>query len=415
MMSSQVVAWSTSGVWLLAILWLWRLARREYYRLEKHSLFMKMRYVNLPKDEPFNGYEDYIKRVGWEQSTPLSRVEVLARIRAESQTDKQKLATYIEMMPQMGLLGTVLSLFLAAFVFDFTIKMLGLALATTAFGLVGSITARSWLEMPAEELYHGVMERLNNADVTNALVNWEQLHPPKGNPTPSSTTSESIAEQKPAEAAVSVEPAEAAPTAVSNTEETKAEVVSEAPTVVDSSAEEQASSVLVSSESSAPAPSVEKVVLPDEVSAPDASEVKVESVPATLSSPAASAQVSSVLEPPTPLPPESELATSSEERPVPSQGVMPADQEVETPSEPSISLAASSTSSTPVPSLPSFMTKPTPVPHSRLEAEATRRRSSFSYETRPTPPPRTSAGLNWLAPTESKAGSEDSDSDKKPS
>ncbi|TNE48160.1 MAG: hypothetical protein EP343_17115 [Deltaproteobacteria bacterium] len=174
-MSSQMVAWTTSGVWLLAILWLWRLASREFKNLEKHEAFLELFSPN-PKQAK-TSVEEYgalLVNRGWEKSSLQSRAEILAAVRAVTNTDKQKLATYIEMMPQMGLLGTVLSLFLAAFVFDFTIKMLGLALATTAFGLVGSITARSWLEMPAEKIYHKVMEQLNSAELTQLLLGWGQ-------------------------------------------------------------------------------------------------------------------------------------------------------------------------------------------------------------------------------------------------
>ncbi len=53
-------------------------------------------------------------------------------------------------------------------------KMLGLALATTGFGLVGSLTARKLFEMPSEKSFYSILELLQNDDVVDRLIHMKQ-------------------------------------------------------------------------------------------------------------------------------------------------------------------------------------------------------------------------------------------------
>lgn len=168
-MSSQMVAWILSGIWLLVILWLWLSARDQAKQLERHEEILRNSYMEKPS-QAFTHPHEFLQAAGWQASSPLDRQDMISFWRAVTQADKQRLATFIEMMPQMGLLGTVFSLFLSAFIFEFNMKMLGLALATTGFGLVGSLSARKLFEMPSEKYYYSIMELLQNDKVVERLV-----------------------------------------------------------------------------------------------------------------------------------------------------------------------------------------------------------------------------------------------------
>jgi biopolymer transport protein ExbB/TolQ len=115
----------------------------------------------------------YLEKLGWKASHKLERLDIVTKYRALTQTHKQHLASYIEMMPQLGLLGTVISLFLSAFVFDFNMQMLGLALTTTMFGLLAAIFARYFLEMKAEKCYHDILEFLQNQKVIDLITSQD--------------------------------------------------------------------------------------------------------------------------------------------------------------------------------------------------------------------------------------------------
>lgn len=180
-MSSELVAWLTSFIWLVAIFGLWWTSLKQYERIRAQELLIRTIYEKNNHSGLHHDSQTYLKllaRLGWEQVSFETRRDILSSLRAEAQADKQKLATYIEMMPQMGLLGTVLSLFLSAFFFDFNMKMLGMALATTAFGLVGSLVARNWFELPSERHFYGIIAMLEDEQVTKELLALHQEHIP---------------------------------------------------------------------------------------------------------------------------------------------------------------------------------------------------------------------------------------------
>lgn len=164
------IVWGLSGIWLIFILILWWAAYRQAIHLSHHKKAL-FRSYRAKQGQPFTEPQDYLESMGWDSAPSLSRQDIIAHWRAMTQTDRQHLSGYIEMMPQMGLLGTVVSLFLSASLFDFTTKMLGLALLTTMFGLLGALFARRFLEMPADRDYHNILELLQNEEVVARLIN----------------------------------------------------------------------------------------------------------------------------------------------------------------------------------------------------------------------------------------------------
>lgn len=169
--SSQWTTWGLSFMWLGWIIRYWLLAKHHADRLAQHAEVLSMGYQsNSEHPTPFLHPMKYLQIEGWKASGSLSRQDMIAYWRSAAQTDKQKMAAYIEMMPQLGLLGTVLSLFFAAFIFEFNISTLGLALVTTVFGLSGALSARTALELPTEQHYFNVMELLQNEHVIESLI-----------------------------------------------------------------------------------------------------------------------------------------------------------------------------------------------------------------------------------------------------
>lgn len=173
-MWSQIVTWGLSSLWVGMIAWCWSRARRHARSLQQHESVLMASYKAEP-DTPYDDPLTFLQAEGWRASPALTRLDIISRWRAVAQAHKQKLVAYIEMMPQLGLLGTVVSLFLAAFLFDFNMETLGFALFTTICGLVGALWSRSTLEIPSEENYFNILELLENPDVIQHLLNTPRI------------------------------------------------------------------------------------------------------------------------------------------------------------------------------------------------------------------------------------------------
>jgi len=177
-MTIQAVTWALSGLWLLMIIYFWMKAKEYAEQLEKNEKLLRSIYFSKASD-----FSDPIGRLvqqGWEFSLDKQREGVIAGIRANAQSDKQKIAMYIEMMPELGLLGTVISLFFAAFVFDFNMTTLGFALVTTIMGLIGALFGKHTIELKAESHYFSIVEFLNDKTITDKLIENAESHHRKG-------------------------------------------------------------------------------------------------------------------------------------------------------------------------------------------------------------------------------------------
>lgn len=155
--------------WLLWIGFLFFKARSIRRELHEQEEILRRSYQKAPEDaylEPLA----YLQASGWKASDALSRHDMISRWRASAQSARQRVAAYIEMMPQIGLLGTVVSLLLAATFFDFDTRTLGFALNTTIMGLIGALFGRWWIENPAEESFYNILELLQNREVVSRLV-----------------------------------------------------------------------------------------------------------------------------------------------------------------------------------------------------------------------------------------------------
>lgn len=158
-----------SVFWLLWIGFLFLKARGIRRELREQEEILRRSYQKAPEEaylEPLA----YLQASGWKASDALSRHDMISRWRASAQSARQRVAAYIEMMPQIGLLGTVVSLLLAALFFDFDTRTLGFALNTTIMGLIGALFGRWWIENPAEESFYNVLELLQNREVVSRLV-----------------------------------------------------------------------------------------------------------------------------------------------------------------------------------------------------------------------------------------------------
>ena len=173
----EFVTGALGAIWFVLVAFLYAQAWLVRRALREQELLLRRSYEKAPQEayvEPLA----YLQARGWQASAALSRHDMIARWRAMAQTARQRISAYIEMMPQMGLLGTVISLLLAATFFDFDTRTLGFALVTTIFGLVGALFARWWLENPADESYFNILELLNNREVVSRLVEAVSITPP---------------------------------------------------------------------------------------------------------------------------------------------------------------------------------------------------------------------------------------------
>jgi hypothetical protein len=165
------VTWGLSGLWLALVIRCWLLVRYHASRLASHAEVLESSYRgDVSHPQPFLDPLKHLQAEGWRASSSLSKQDMIAYWRATAQTDKQRMSSYVEMMPQIGLLGTVLSLFFSAFLFEFNMTMLGLALVTTVFGLTGALWARASFELPSEKDYFGILELLQNEQVVQQLI-----------------------------------------------------------------------------------------------------------------------------------------------------------------------------------------------------------------------------------------------------
>ncbi|MCB9642528.1 MAG: hypothetical protein H6728_05585 [Myxococcales bacterium] len=155
--------------WLGWIGFLFLKATQIRRALQEQEAILRRSYQKAPEEaylEPLA----YLQASGWQASDALSRHDMISRWRASAQAARHRVSAYIEMMPQLGLLGTVVSLLLAATFFDFDTRTLGFALNTTIMGLIGALFGRWWIENPAEESYFNILELLQNSEVVSRLV-----------------------------------------------------------------------------------------------------------------------------------------------------------------------------------------------------------------------------------------------------
>ena len=168
---NHITTGALSALWFLFIVYCYRSAKYHAKKLKEHEEILFNSYRQQDSEtKPYLSPLKHLQAEGWKASDSLSRYDMISSWRAMAQTHKQKLASSIEMMPQLGLLGTILSLLLAASFFDFDISMLGFALTTTMIGLGGALFGRIRLEMPSEESYYNIIELLENENVVKRLL-----------------------------------------------------------------------------------------------------------------------------------------------------------------------------------------------------------------------------------------------------
>jgi biopolymer transport protein ExbB/TolQ len=93
----------------------------------------------------------------------------LRRRRARCQSDMGRISRYIEVMPLIGLLGTVVGVIIYLLYRDQAEQGLWTALLTTLVGLLGAIVGKSWTEIRAEEALNALLARFEDPALPAAL------------------------------------------------------------------------------------------------------------------------------------------------------------------------------------------------------------------------------------------------------
>ncbi len=170
-----LLVWGISITWLILATGLLIKAWRAKERLKRHSEALRSSY--LGETTPITTPLEYLQVQGMRKLNEPQIAELSAGLRASAKIDRQLISSCTEMMPQLGLLGTVFSIFFSAFFAKFSLKMLGLALITTIIGLIGALLCRWFIELPSDTYYHNLTEFLSGEETLTALLHRLQSPP----------------------------------------------------------------------------------------------------------------------------------------------------------------------------------------------------------------------------------------------
>ena len=124
-----------------------------------------------------NGYEErldalakrtqaFLMRRGLSELAGKERSLLLQVTRAHAESARSEIASRIELMPQVGLLGTVLGLTLSmVFESSSMFDALGLALTTTLIGLAAAAIAKARLEPEADQKLQLILALTDNEEL----------------------------------------------------------------------------------------------------------------------------------------------------------------------------------------------------------------------------------------------------------
>ncbi len=162
------IIWGVSILWFIIAVALFIKANGAKSRLRRHQAALYSAYTG--EYDPHSTPLEYLQSRGFENISSQTLQELAAGWRASAHTDRQLIYNTIEMMPQLGLLGTVISIFLSAFMGSFSLQMLGLALITTIIGLVGALASRWLIELPSDKYFFSLLELLNDESSLQKLL-----------------------------------------------------------------------------------------------------------------------------------------------------------------------------------------------------------------------------------------------------
>lgn len=166
------------AVFAILILHQWGQAAKAARAIRRQAALLNRLYAGGSGGGPHPGKSpDDLERIltrligkGYGQTGERERLLIVSRLRGGNHAAKQRLAAHIELMPQLGLLGTVVGLAINLARSDYSLPALGLALATTLIGLLCGIIAKQSQEIKSEEHYWRVMELLENPEVVRELT-----------------------------------------------------------------------------------------------------------------------------------------------------------------------------------------------------------------------------------------------------
>jgi biopolymer transport protein ExbB/TolQ len=104
-----------------------------------------------------------LKRRGLDALETLDRRLAIGLLRAQADAQRARVTASIELMPQLGLLGTVIGLMYSMLVMgDTSVGGIGTALLTTFVGLLGLLAARLHIEPSADEEHGRIVHLLGD-------------------------------------------------------------------------------------------------------------------------------------------------------------------------------------------------------------------------------------------------------------
>jgi biopolymer transport protein ExbB/TolQ len=155
---------------VLGVIALWMRADLDRRRLLEQSTRLVKALSDRHPDAERNTLRDLVRDVdhtlhqrGIDSLDQPDRRLALGLLRAAADSRRARITASIELMPQLGLLGTVIGLMYTMLVLhDTSVSGIGTALLTTFAGLVGLLAARLLIEPSADDEFRRVVHLLDD-------------------------------------------------------------------------------------------------------------------------------------------------------------------------------------------------------------------------------------------------------------
>lgn len=161
----STLLWILCGLVLAVVIWLFLAARQECRSLDRLA---REFYGYLIADDRESSrqrlidlrYEDLKAEYASKAARTDGSDPLLSLLEADALGYRSRIGTRVELMPQIGLLGTVAGVIGTLFASGVALDGLWTALITTAIGLIFALITRWQYELPAEERVLDVMRVL---------------------------------------------------------------------------------------------------------------------------------------------------------------------------------------------------------------------------------------------------------------